>query len=67
MEHSALDNDVVPRCGGVSYEVLELADDDPPCDDVYDDSQRNHKNDLDRRGYEGDGLTAEALLEQPVA
>ena len=67
MEHSALENDVVPHRGGLSDDILELADDDPPCDDVYDDSQRNNESDLDRRGHEGDGLAAEALLEQPVA
>ena len=67
MEHSALDDDVVPRRAGLSDEFLELADDDPSCDDVGDDSQRDDESDLDRCGHEGDGLVAEALLEQPVA
>ena len=67
MEHSALDDDVVPHGAGLSGEFLELADDDPSCDDVGDGGQRDDESDLDRRGHEGDGLAAEPLLEQPVA
>ena len=46
---------------------LELAEDDPSCDDGGDGGQRDDESDLDRRGHEGGGLATEALLDQPVA
>ena len=67
LEHLTLDNDVVPQRAGLADEFLELADNDPSCDDVGDESQRKNESNLYRRGYEGDGLAAETLLEQPVA
>ena len=67
MEHSALDDDVVPNRAGLSDQFLELAEDDPWCDDGGDGGQRDDESDLDRRGHEGGGLATEALLDQPVA
>ena len=67
MEHSALEDDVVPHRAGLSDKFLELAEDDPSCDNVGEGGQRDDESDLDRRGHEGGGLATEALLDQPVA
>ena len=60
MEHSALDDDVVPNRAGLSDQFHELAEDDPSCDDVGDGGQRDDESDLDRRGHEGGRWCADA-------